>query len=61
MDYRIGGTEVSEKGKIVIQKLIKQENILQNQDFQKEVNELMEAFNLSDKQLINIYLICQKK
>ena len=51
MDYRVGGTEVSAKGKIVIQKLIKQENIsLEESGLSKrEWNELMEAFNLSDK------------
>ena len=27
MDYRVGGTEVSAKGKIIIQNLIKGENI----------------------------------
>ena len=27
MDYRVGGTEVSAKGKVIIQKLIKGENV----------------------------------
>ena len=27
MDYRVGGTEVSAKGKLIIQKLIKNENV----------------------------------
>ena len=51
MDYRVGGTEVSAKGKLIIQKLIKGENIdvessgLSN----REWNELMTAFDLKDK------------
>ena len=51
MDYRVGGTEVSAKGKLVIQKLIKGENIkLEESGLSKrEWNELMEAFNLKDK------------
>ena len=51
MDYRVGGTEVSAKGKIIIQKLIKGENISIDQtDLSKrEWNELMEAFDLRDK------------
>ena len=51
MDYRVGATEVSAKGKIVIQKLIKGENItIEETDLSKrEWNELMEAFNIKDK------------
>ena len=51
MDYRVGGTEVSAKGKLVIQKLIKGEEIsLDNSGLSKrEWNELMEAFNLKEK------------
>jgi len=51
MDYRVGGTEVSSKGKVVIQKLIKGEEIsLEQSDLSKrEWNELMEAFDLKDK------------
>ena len=51
MDYRVGVTEVSAKGKLVIQKLIKGENInLEESKLSKrEWNELMEAFNLKDK------------
>ena len=51
MDYRVGGTEVSAKGKVIIQKLIKGENVdiessgLSN----REWNELMTAFDLKDK------------
>ena len=51
MDYRVGGTEVSEKGKLIIQKLIKGEEInLENSGLSKrEWNELMDAFDLKDK------------
>jgi len=51
MDYRIGGTEVSAKGKIILQKLIKGEevNIDQSGLSKREWNELMIAFDLKDK------------
>ncbi len=51
MDYRVGGTEVSAKGKIVIQKLMKGEKIsLEDSGLSKrEWNELMIAFELKDK------------
>jgi len=51
MDYRVGGTEVSAKGKIIIQKIIKGENIdLDNSGLSKrEWNELMVAFDLHDR------------
>ena len=51
MDYRVGGTEVSSKGKEVIKKLINGENIsIDETDLSKrEWNELMQAFNLQDK------------
>ena len=51
MDYRVGGTEVSAKGKIILQKIIKGENIsLESSGLSKrEWNELMEAFSLKDK------------
>jgi len=51
MDYRVGGTEVSAKGKAVIQKLIKSEEISMDQSglSKREWNELMEAFDLKDK------------
>jgi thymidylate synthase (FAD) len=51
MDYRVGGTEVSAKGKVIIQKLIKGENISPDESglSKREWNELMEAFNLSEK------------
>ena len=51
VDYRVGGMELSAKGKIVIQKMIKGENVsMENTGLSKrEWNELMEAFNLKDK------------
>ena len=51
MDYRVGGTEVSVKGKKIIQKLIKGEkvNIDDSGLSKREWNELMEAFDLKDK------------
>jgi len=51
MDYRVGGTEVSAKGKSIIQKLIKGEKITLEESAlsKREWNELMIAFNLKDK------------
>ncbi len=51
MDYRVGGTEVSAKGKKVIKKLLKGEIITVDQSglSKREWNELMEAFDLKDK------------
>jgi len=51
MDYRVGGTEVSAKGKLIIQKLIKGKKVsLEESGLSKrEWNELMQAFNLKDK------------
>ena len=51
MDYRVGGTEVSAKGKNIIQKLIKGEKVsIDNSGLSKrEWNELMEAFDLKDR------------
>ena len=51
MDYRVGGTEISAKGKAIIQKLIKGEDIsVENSGLSKrEWNELMIAFDLKDK------------
>ncbi len=50
MDYRVGGTEVSAKGKEVIKKLIKGEKIDIDQSglSKREWNELMETFELKD-------------
>ena len=51
MDYRVGGTEVSAKGKLIIQKLIKGENVDVDSSglSRREWNELMVAFDLKDK------------
>ena len=51
LDYRVGGTEVSSKGKEVLKKLIGGENIdLESSGLSKrEWNELMEAFEIKDK------------
>ena len=51
MDYRVGGTEISSKGKDVLKKLIRGEKIsIEETDLSKrEWNELMSAFNLKDK------------
>ncbi len=51
MDYRVGGTEVSAKGKKVIQKLINREEVnLEKSGLSKrEWNELMDAFDFKDK------------
>ncbi len=51
MDYRVGGTEVSAKGKIILQKLIKGEEVSLDQSglSKREWNELMTAFGLKDK------------
>ena len=51
MDYRVGGTEVSAKGKTILQKLIKGEKIKLDQSglSKREWNELMIAFDLKDK------------
>ena len=51
MDYRVGGTEVSAKGKIIIQKLLKGEeiNLEQSGLSKREWTELMEAFEITDK------------
>ena len=51
MDYRVGGTEVSAKGKLIIQKIIKGEKIeMESSGLSKrEWNELMLAFEINDK------------
>ena len=51
MDYRVGGTEISAKGKTVIQKLIKGESVSMEKSglSKREWNELMIAFELKDK------------
>ena len=51
MDYRVGGMEVSAKGKTIVQKLIRGEDVsVDNSGLSKrEWNELMMAFDLTDK------------
>ena len=51
LDYRVGGTEVSSNGKLIIQKLIKGEKIdIEGSGLSKrEWNELMQSFNLKEK------------
>ena len=51
MDYRVCGTEVSSKGKIIIQKLISGEKVYPEQSglSKREWNELMAALELNDK------------
>jgi len=51
MDYRVGGTEVSAKGKIILQKLIKGEKVSIDSSglSKREWNELMISFRLNDK------------
>ena len=51
MDYRVGGTEISAKGKTVIQKLIKGEKVSIDESglSKREWNELMSAFGLKEK------------
>ena len=53
MDYRVGGTEVSAKGKIILKKLIKGEKVNADQSglSKREWNELMIAFDLKDKMI----------
>ena len=50
MDYRVGGTEVSAKGKLIIQKLIKGENVDTETSglSKREWNELMIAFPFAE-------------
>ena len=51
MDYRVGGTEISSKGKSIIKKLIKGEKVeIESSGLSKrEWNELMIAFDLNEK------------
>ena len=48
MDYRVGGTEVSAKGKVILKKLINGEKVeVENSGLSKrEWNELMTSFDL---------------
>tara|TARA_S200000501_G_C20683600_1_gene681915 strand:- start:763 stop:930 length:168 start_codon:yes stop_codon:yes gene_type:complete len=51
MDYRVGGYEVSAKGKKVLNKLINGEKISieESKLSKREWNELMNSFELKDK------------
>ena len=51
MDYRVGGTEVSSKGKQILKKFIKGEKVNYDDSglSKREWNELMEAFELKDE------------
>ena len=51
MDYRVGGTEVSAKGRVIIQKLIKGEKVDADSSglSKREWNELMDAFEIKDR------------
>ena len=51
MDYRVGGTEVSNKGKNIIKRLIKGEivDVDSSRLSKREWNELMIAFEFKDK------------
>ena len=51
LDYRVGGTEVSAKGKSVIQNLINGQQVSAEQSglSKREWNELMETFDLKDR------------
>ena len=51
MDYRVGGMELSAKGKTVIQKMLKGENCnFETSSLSKrEWNELMESFGFKEK------------
>jgi thymidylate synthase (FAD) len=53
MDYRIGGMELSSKGKSVISKMIKGEKCdFENSKLSKrEWNELMESFGFKEKMI----------
>ena len=53
MDYRVGGTEISSKGKIVLQKLISGKEITLEQSglSKREWNELMDAFDLKNRMI----------
>ena len=51
IDYRVGGTEVSAKGKAIFKKLINGENVSIDDSglSKREWNELMESFEMNDK------------
>ena len=51
MDYRVGGMELSAKGKVVIQKMLKGQdcNLRDSNLSKREWNELMESFGFKEK------------
>ena len=51
MDYRVGGTEVSAKGKLIIKKMINNEEVSIEESglSKREWNELMHSFGLKEK------------
>ena len=51
MDYRVGGTEVSAKGKTILKKLINGQKVLFEESglSKREWNELMISFELNEK------------
>ena len=53
IDYRVGGVELSSKGKIVIQKIIKNQNVsIESSGLSKrEWNELMDTMELDDRKV----------
>ena len=53
IDYRVGGVELSSKGKIVIQKIINNQNIsIESSGLSKrEWNELMDTMELDDRKV----------
>ena len=53
MDYRVGGMELSSKGRLVISKMIKGESCdFENSKLSKrEWNELMESFGFNEKMI----------
>ena len=51
MDYRVGGTEVSAKGKLIIKKMINNQEVSIEQSglSKREWNELMTSFGFTEK------------
>ena len=54
MDYRVGGLEISSKGKKILKKLINGQKISIEESAlsKREWNELMTSFDLRDKNII---------
>ena len=53
LDYRVGGSEISSKGKKIIQKIMNREDVkFEDSGMSKrEWNELMETFNLKNNMI----------